>query len=473
MAGGTWVAQNKVRPGAYINTKEINQTKPDTTLGRTLMVGNGDLNWGAKGITELDITSDFRALLGTTLDDTRLKALRETLKGAITVLYLNNNDGEAAKAEDAALPWTFSAKYPGTVGNNITVSVEKDANDETLITVTTLFGTSVVSTQQVRTYTAKGLEGNAYIDVKFIGDATDPTATVTATDGGADFSATAGKAKLEALAPSTTYKLAGGTTENAELTDLLGEAMSNEIYQVITTAGLPLDSELHGLVATMTKQLRENDDQKFRAVVPQLEGGDKYDYEGVSTVNNGVELSNGELLDQTIASGWFAGASSAAGISDSLTYATYPGAVAAYPKRSNEQTIDALIAGQIVFTTRRDGTVVVEQDINSLVNLTEDKGKLFQKNRTLRTMDGIANNTSEVFHSQFIGKVDNNDTGRDLFKANRVAYLRSLEADGAIQKFDPTDVDVQPGNDRDAIVVTVGVWPVDAMEKLYMTINVQ
>ncbi|WP_282801219.1 phage tail sheath C-terminal domain-containing protein [Secundilactobacillus kimchicus] len=470
MAGGTWTKQNKVRPGAYINTKGTPQPKPDTSIGRTLLIGSQDLNWGVKGITEVDTDSDFKALFGTTLADPKLLALRETLKGALTVLYLNNNDGVKAKVEDAALPWNFKAKYAGTKGNDLTISIEKDPNDETLITVNTLFGTEIVDQQQVRTTTAQGLESNTYVDVTFTGDNTEPTAEVAGADGGADFSATAGKDKLEALTASSTYKLAGGTTEPADITDMLNEALATEVYQVVTTAGFPIDNEIHEIVGQAIKRLRKEDDFKARAVLPVLEGGSKYDSYAISKVSNGIKLANGEVIEKTYATGYFAGASSAANYNESLTYAQYPDAVEAYPKLSNEQTSNALNAGEIVFISRRDGTVVIEQDINSLVTFTDDNPASFRKNRIVRTLDEIANNTSEVFHTTFIGKVDNDPTGRDLFKANRVAYLRSLENAHAIRDFDPTDLAVDAGNDKDSILVSLAVTPVDAMEKLYMTL---
>lgn len=473
MAGGTWTKQNKQRPGAYINTKAIAQAKPDTSLGRVLLIGAIQTGWGAHGVIPLEIESDFKALLGTTIDDPRLVAVKEALKGAVTVLYVNMNPGEKAKITDAALPWNFTAKYAGTKGNDLTISVEKDPNDETLINVNTLFGTELVAQQQVRTTTASGLESNPYVDVEFTGDATEPIGDVSATTGGADFSATAGKDKLEALAASTTYTLTGGTTETAEdELDLVDEAMSTEAYNVVTTAGIAADSAIHQLVATTTERLREKEGYKIRAVVPALEGGTKYDYEGVSVVNNGVTLADGTELTATQAAGWFAGASSAANETTSLTYTEYPDAVSANPKRSNEQTIDALNAGQVVFTTRRDGTVVVEQDINSLVTETKDKSKDFRKNRVIRTLDAIAMDTSNAFESRFLGKIANNATGRDLFKSDRVSYLKDLQTAGGIDSFEPADLTVSPGDDKDAILVTLGITPVDAMEKLYMTITV-
>lgn len=472
MAGGTWTTQNKRRPGAYINTKGVQQTQPEANIGRVLVIGSSELNWGPNGAVELTATSDFQAILGTGLEDNRLIPVREALKGAATVIYLNGNDGEKAKVADEKLPWNFTAKYPGTVGNTLTVTVEKDPDDETLITVKTLFGTTLVDEQVVRTTTASGLESNAYVDVTFTGDATDPVGDAEATDGGSDFTSEAGKAKLEALAASTSYTLAGGTTTPVDVTETLNDVLATENYNVVTTAGYALDSNLHALVATAIERLRDDEGYKVRAVVPLMEGAPKYDHEAVSVVSNGVELVDGTILTATQAAGWFAGASASADAGKSLTYVAYPDAVSAVPKRTNEQTIAALNAGEIVFTTLTDGSVVVEQDINSLVTISKDKLKAFQKNRVIRTLDAIATDTMDVFHTQFIGKVNNDSTGRSLFKANRVSYLKDLSDAGVINPVDVADLTVEPGEDRDSILVTLAITPIDAMEKLYMTITV-
>ena len=45
MAGGTWIAQNKVRPGAYINFKAV--PAPSSNLGsRGIMTMPVAMNWG-------------------------------------------------------------------------------------------------------------------------------------------------------------------------------------------------------------------------------------------------------------------------------------------------------------------------------------------------------------------------------------------------------------------------------------------
>ena len=82
MAGGTWKAQDKRRPGAYINVVGNGQRETTSSLGRVLLVRDKGLGWGKTGVVEVDANSDFTKKLGTTLDDPALTALKETLKGA-------------------------------------------------------------------------------------------------------------------------------------------------------------------------------------------------------------------------------------------------------------------------------------------------------------------------------------------------------------------------------------------------------
>ncbi|WP_125764429.1 phage tail sheath family protein [Companilactobacillus hulinensis] len=471
--GGTWKTQNKRRPGAYINTVGAAQPKQDTSLGRTMLIGNTQLDWGAKGIIELNSNSDFKALLGAPLSTPEFGALRETLKGALTVLLLNNNDGTKAEITDDALPWKFIAKYPGTKGNDLHVSVVKDPNDITRITVSTIYGTEVVDQQVIRTTTAQGLVSNDYIDVEFVDDTSEPVASVEPEEGGAEFAATPGQNKLESLSSSTTYNLVGGITDPVEVTELMNDALETEQFNVVTAAGFAPDNNIHQLLAQSVQRLRDDEGYKVRAVVPVYEGGYEYDYEGVSVVSNGVILQDGTQIDTTTATGYFAGISSATDSSKSLTYSEYPGAVSTYPSLNNEQTVKALNSGWIVFTAKRGGRVVVEQDIDSLTSFSDDKPKSFSKNRVIRTLDDIATDFENVFENTFIGKINNDETGRDLFKANRLAYMQSLVNVGIISVFDSSDLTVEPGEDSDSIVATVAVKPIDSMEKLYMTIVVQ
>lgn len=426
MAGGTWKAQDKRRPGAYINVVGNGQRETTSSLGRVLLVRDKGLGWGKTGVVEVDANADFTKKLGTTLDDPALTALKETLKGASKVLVLNPNEGTAATLTKEGLPWTITANFSGEKGNQITVSVEVSPTDPNTATVSTIFGTKLVDEQVVKFDALDEFKGNDYITAKEVAE---------------------GGSKPAAFTNVSGALTGGATTESKKVEDLLNDALENEEYAVVTTAGFEPSSNMNKLVVEAVKRLRENEGRKVRAVIP-TDGSTAYNYEGVSTVVNGYTLGDGTNID----------------VED---------AISAYPKLDNEKTIKALDAGQIVFTTRPGQRVVIEQDINSLHKFTAEKPMAFSKNRVMRTLDEIATDTENTFERVYLGKVGNNANGRDLFKADRIAYLTGLQNRNIIQAFANTDITVEAGNDVDSIVVNLAVTPVDAMEKLYMTMVVR
>lgn len=451
MAGGTWKAQDKRRPGAYINVVGNGQREVTSSLGRVLLVRDKGLGWGKTGVVEVDANADFTKKLGTTLDDPALTALKETLKGASKVLVLNPNEGTAATLTKEGLPWTITANYPGEKGNQITVSVEVSPADPNTATVSTIFGTKLVDEQVVKFDDLDEFKGNDYITAKEVAEGSSKPAAFTNVSGA----------------------LTGGaTTESKKVEALLNDALENEEYAVVTTAGFEPSSNMNKLVVEAVKRLRENEGRKVRGVI-STDASTVYNYEGISTVVNGYTLGDGTNVDVKDATGFFAGISASADAATSLTYFDVEDAISAYPKLDNEKTIKALDAGQIVFTTRPGQRVVIEQDINSLHKFTAEKPQAFSKNRVMRTLDEIATDTENTFERTYLGKVGNNAAGRDLFKADRIAYLTGLQNRNIIQSFANTDITVEAGNDIDSIVVNLAVTPVDAMEKLYMTMVVR
>ncbi|OYR88444.1 phage tail sheath family protein [Lactobacillus taiwanensis] len=451
MAGGTWKAQDKRRPGAYINVVGNGQREVTSSLGRVLLVRDKGLGWGKTGVVEVDANADFTKKLGTTLDDPALTALKETLKGASKVLVLNPNEGTAATLTKEGLPWTITANYPGEKGNQITVSVEVSPTDPNTATVSTIFGTKLVDEQVVKFDALDEFKGNDYITAKEVAEGSSKPAAFTNVSGA----------------------LTGGaTTESKKVEALLNDALENEEYAVVTTAGFEPSSNMNKLVVEAVKRLRENEGRKVRGVI-STDASTVYNYEGISTVVNGYTLGDGTNVDVKDATGFFAGISASADAATSLTYFDVEDAISAYPKLDNEKTIKALDAGQIVFTTRPGQRVVIEQDINSLHKFTAEKPQAFSKNRVMRTLDEIATDTENTFERVYLGKVGNNANGRDLFKADRIAYLTGLQNRNIIQAFANTDITVEAGNDVDSIVVNLAVTPVDAMEKLYMTMVVR
>lgn len=486
MAGGTWRTQNKVRPGVYINVKGDGKPVLATSLGRLLMFQNKPLGWGKNGIIELTATSDFIALTGHKNTDEVLAPVNEALKNAETVLLLNDFTGGTKATNTKSGVYTVTAKYAGEQGNNINVSfapspVVGDANTQD-VTVTTIFGTKQVDQVKITlpkadtdSITKAGLTKeeqleihNDYVDITF-GTPTDVNSELAAK--GESYPLYT--AIFNGLTQSATnVTLTGGTSGTNNVTNDIHDYLENEYYAVATTAGWEESSNIHKLLAEEIKLLRENVGIKVRAVIPNTTNV-AYNYEGVSTVLNGYVLNDGTVITPNIATARFAGMSASATPDQALTYTQLDDAVEAKPKLNNDKTIAALNAGQIVFTTLAGSRVVIEQDINSLTKFTSEKSKDFSKNRIIRTLDEICTNTTQTFETSFLGKVSNNEAGRNVFKANRIGYLTDLQNKNMIRDFENSDLTLSQGDEKDAVLMELYVTPVDAMEKLYVNLIVR
>lgn len=486
MAGGTWRMQNKVRPGVYINVRGDGKSALTTPLGRLLMFQNKPLGWGKNGIIELKATSDFTALTGHKNTDEVLAPVYEALKGAETVLLLNDFAGGAKSTATKTGVYTVNAKYEGEQGNNISVSfvpspLADGANTQD-VTVTTIFGTKQVDQVKITLPKASadaiakaGLTKedqleihNDYVDITF---GTTPAEVTSELNSKGEYPLYT--AIYNGLTQSATnVTLTGGTNGTNNVVDDMHDYLENEYYAVATTAGWEESSNIHKLLAEETKLLRENVGIKVRAVIPNTTGV-AYNYEGVSTVLNGYVLNDGTVISPNLAAARFAGMSASATPDQALTYTQLDDAVEASPKLNNDKTIEALNAGQIVFTTRAGSRVVIEQDINSLTKYTSTKPKDFSKNRVIRTLDEICTNTTQTFETSFLGKVSNNEAGRNVFKANRIGYLTGLQNQNMIRDFENTDLTLSQGDEKDAVLMELYVTPVDAMEKLYVNLIVR
>lgn len=433
MAGGKFTTQNKVRPGAYINLKANGGT--GTAEGTNGVVALPlELPYGPTAIKEITASTSLEDY-ASELNQKELLVLKETLKRAAVVLLGRVGGGTKASASSDAL--TVNALYTGTGGNAINIVVKGDPDDDTVYHVLTYLNGVEKDSQSIKNL--KDLVPNKL--VSFTGEGNPIVATVA---------------------------LTGGTSNAPIAADYLDFFSKIQLFDFNTLA-LPVADETVKLAGThFIKRLRDEEGRKCQVVV----AGYAADNESVINVKNGVILSDGTVIDAVKATGWVAGATASAGVAQSLTYTAYDGAVDVSPRYVDSDIIAALKAGEFVFTEKR-GTAVVEQDINSLLTYGAEKSKAFSKNRVLRVLDDVANNTKQTFEDFYIGKVNNDVDGRELFKANRIAYFDSLVASGAIEAFSPDDINVVAGNDKDSIYVEVAVTPIDAMEKLYMLVVVQ
>jgi hypothetical protein len=275
-----------------------------------------------------------------------------------------------------------------------------------------------------------------------------------------------GTGSLEAAAGVPLQGGADGTVSNQDYMDYLAAVE----VQDFNTMALPSDdASLKSLIVSFIKRVRD-EGKKVQAVLANYPTAD---YEGVISVKNGVLLSDGTVVNATQATAWVAGATAGANVNESLTYQAYDDAIDVDVRYTNTQIIDALTNGEMLFVPS-DGKAVIEQDINTFTSYTPEKGKQFSKNRVIRLLDGIATDFRRIFESYYIGKVNNNADGRNIFKNECVNYLATLQNISAIQNFDSqSDITVMQGTDPDSVIVDLFIQPVDSIEKIYFTIRIE
>lgn len=436
MAGGTWVNQNKVRPGAYIN---VNSTTLDrgasTERGIVTMPWHGGFG-SANQVITVNRSTDFLRVLGHNLSDMEMLTVREALKRATTVLlYRVNANGVAATVSTNDL--TITATSTGTVGNNITVRIVAPIVSGDAYTVQTFVGDILADSQSVNVY--EDLVTNDFVTF----------------DGTGAPEASAG------------LNLVGGANGIATIGDYMDYFGVVEAYEFNTMAITSTTQQVKDLAINFVMRMREDEGMKCQVVVADASA----DSEAVIVVTNGVVLTDGTAIDANKATAWVAGATAGANVNESNTYTPYDGAVDIQGRMTNAEIVNALRSGQIVFA-EHNGRIVVEQDINSLTTFTAMRNQAFSKNRVMRVLDDIANTIKRIFATNFIGQITNDENGRAVFKSAVVAYMENLLAMGAIENFDVDDVVIDAGIQRDTVVANLAVQPTDAMEKLYMTVEV-
>jgi len=437
MAGGVWTSQNKVRPGVYINFRSVGEA-PAVIGERGTVIMALPLSWGpSKEIMTIEAaeTATLESVLGYDITAEPVRLIREALKRARTLLLYRLNTGTAATATSGAL--TATAKYSGVRGNDITITVQESLDNEDQFEVRTMVG-GVEKDKQIAATIAE-LKPNNWVKWTGTGALT-ATAGVPLTGGG------------------------DGTVTNAEHADF---QVAAELQAWNTMAYVGTDITLKSVYAAYIKRLRDNEGFKSQLV---LENYRQADYEGVISVKNGVILEDGTTITAAQATAWVAGATAGAAVNESLTYQAYDGAVDVATRYTGAQIVAALQAGEFLFTAK-SGRAIVEQDINTFTSFEAEKDRVFSKNRPIRTLDGFANDVSRIGEERYIGKVDNNDSGRSLLWKDVVKQAAAYQEIGAFQNFASEDFKVFAGEEIESVYTEGYVQTTDSTEKMYFLIR--
>lgn len=451
-AGGTWTVQNKQRPGAYINFVSV--PKPVGTIGdRGVMTACLPMTWGPAGqlITlygEDLLNGKSLAKVGCTAFDTdESLPYRLALAGSYKALLFRADTG-GTKATNAISTGvlTANAKYAGSTGNNISVVITKDKPAVGQHTVDILF-----KLVQQESFVISKLADFNEIESEWV-DFVVPTSPSSP-----DIPVTTGAV----LATGTNGTVSGETTYPAYFAAVNGEQW--QCMAISTSAAVGSQ------VTEFIKLLRDTRGKKVQAVVYNYPDAD---YEGIISVDQGFKTAQ-DTVTVDLFPLYVASITAGANVNESNTARVVEAAVSITNPIAEEDIEDALKVGKFLLSYRQDGAVCVEKDINSLHSFTVDKNYAFSKNRVVRCLDEIGNTTALVFNRNYCGKVDNNAIGRNLYKTELISMMDQLQTLGAVQNFEGTsDITVLPGTDVDSVVVDMLVQPVDSMEKLYMTVNV-
>lgn len=433
-----YTTQNKLLPGAYINF--VSAARASAALSdRGTAAFPLSLDWGPENEVVTIESSEFQkqslALTGYAYTADELRPLREIFANAKTLhLFRLNSGGAKASCKYA------DAKYPGTAGNRLKVVIRKSedfvASTNEVYDVSTYLGTTLVDTQKaVKAIT--GLANNDFLTWK----------------------------GSEALAENAGLALSGGTTgqiQNAAYQTFLDKI---EPYSFNTVGCDSTNATVKGLFANWTRRLRDEQGVKFQCVLHNYPSAD---YEGVISVKNGLV---GASTDPA-AVYWTTGAESACAVNRSLTNATYAGEYDIDTDFTQTQLETAIGKGE--FTFHRVGDQVrVLTDINTFVSVTDEKSADFTSNQVVRVLDQIANDIASLFNSKYLGKVQNDASGRVSLWSDIVAHHTQLQALRAIEGFDSESVVVALGNSKKSVTVEDRIQPVSAMEQLYMTVIVE
>ena len=436
LGGGTFLTQNKILPGAYINF--ISVASASATLSdRGIATIPLDMNWGPEGeviTVELgDFQKNSQKIFGYAYTADELKPMREIFLHAKKVHFFRlNTSGVKATCTYA------TAKYPGTRGNDLRIVIEANENsqeDAALYDVSTFLGTLQVD-QQKAISKMSDLKNNDYVDFN-TGASLDLTASTPLTSG------------------------TNGTVEDATFQTYLDKM---EAYTFNAMGCLSTDPTITALFASFCKRMRDDVGKKFQVVCFR----NLADYEGVVSVKNGLvgDTENPALIP------WATGVVAGTAVNKSATNMDYDGEYAVDTDYTQSELEAGIMEGSFMFHLVDDNVVVLE-DINTFTSITDEKSSDFSSNQTIRVLDQIANDIAVLFGTKYIGKVPNDASGRISLWNDIVKHHQELQNIRAIENFSPDNVTVAQGDTKKAVVVADYVTPINAMAQLYMTVYVQ
>lgn len=462
LGSGIYTYKNKVLPGTYINfTDSIGY---NNIITRGVATTPLFLDWCQEDkifkIEKDDFINNSLYILGYEYNHNNLKSIRDIFKNCNTLyVYRLNGNGEKASNEFA------TAKYSGIRGNDIRILIENVSNNK--YNVSTLLDNITVDTQTITSLTE--LVNNDFVDFK--------------TD--FELSVVLGK------------PLTGGTNSLVTIDNHIKYLRLIDKYYYNVMCSNTTENIIKQLYVDFVKDMRENIGLKFQLVLHNFHA----DYEGVVNVkNNSILNIDTEIVKSTYRSlsvynhkdlnvyihetigindidgtgdlvYWVAGVIGGCDINKSNVNKVYDGEFEINIDFEQEELKDAINKGEFVLH-KLNYDIRVLQDINSFITFNDDKGELFKDNQTIRIIDQIATDISNMFTEKYLGNIQNNISGRIGLWSDIVKHHGNLQVMGAIENFDEKEVVVSASKNKKEVVISDTITVLGSTKQIYMTIIV-
>ena len=250
LGGGTWLVQNKILPGAYVNFVALNRANM-VFSGRGTATIPLISEWGNEDevieVTTRDFQRHSKRIFGYDFTHPKLRGLRDLFRNIRVGYFYRLGSGGRRAENDYAI-----ARYAGTRGNDLTITINPNVDEPHRWDVATLFDNALVDIQTVDTI--EELNNNDFVTWK----------------------------RESALQTEAGVPLTGG--ESLTVTNFNYQQYLDKIESYSFNAiGCPSNDPAVKLLFSMfTRRMRDEQGVKFQCVTFD----NPFDYEGVINILN-------------------------------------------------------------------------------------------------------------------------------------------------------------------------------------------
>lgn len=474
------------RPGIYVNF--IGQAQAATQVGAQGTVAIPvTADWGLlNGITDITTEGQIPDAFGTGGNASTLVA--QALRGGAYKVraYRMGVTGTAAKATltlndvPAVAANVLTAKYEGARANSFTVKVATNAVDATKKDVSII-------------------ESGNTLEIFTVLDNDDLTAQINGASPGVNASryltATTSGAADRTLANVAGTLMTGGNSGTSVTTTEYSSALTAlEVYDWnLLVPGDTVNTAIQTTVRTYIDRIRTEGHKAMAVMGGQSVSGftsAAFSTEYNSMISNATSTSTGQhegvvmvfpgIVDEVtltplsgaVTAARVAGMIARNGFTGSITKEDTGAANATY-RMVNADVKRGLMSGLCLITVDGERTLV-ESGINTWTAFTTDKPRTFRKIRLIRANDAVAETLNDNMSQLVFGVVNNTTNGQNFVLNLVVEALDVFRQAGAID----AGFTVQPDTGRNAnadpdeFFILVSYSPIDAIEKVFMSIKV-